>query len=93
MLGMQWNALRVGDHVLVHDDADLTAPPTQGTVSIVQSRRDGWNDLAIRLSGGSGRVVRPRAGACHLLPLHSAGCWRCDILATAHVDDLEPSGT
>ena len=81
MLRLHWNALRVGDHVLVHCDHDLAAPLAEGTVKIVQTRRAGWNDLAIRLVGSTGPVSRPRGGACHLLPLRSADCWRCDALA------------
>jgi hypothetical protein len=84
MLRMHWNALRVGDDVLVHDDNDLTAPLAQGTITILQSRPGGWNDLAIRLTGADA-VIRPRGGACHLLPLHSEGCWRCDALAEAEL--------
>jgi hypothetical protein len=38
MLKFEWNALRVGDHVLVHNDADLTGPMTAGVVSIVDAR-------------------------------------------------------
>ena len=68
MLRMEWNALRVGDQVLVHDDDDLAAPLTEGTIRILQSRPSGWNDLAIRLTGSTGPVIRPRGGACHLLP-------------------------
>ena len=83
MLRMEWNALRVGDHVLVHDDADLAAPPAEGTIRILQSRPAAWNDLAIRLTGSTGPVTRPRGGACHLLPLRAQGCWRCDELAKA----------
>ena len=81
MLRMEWNALRVGNHVLVHDDDDLAAPLAEGKVTILQARPGAWNDLAIRLTGSTGPVVRPRAGACHLVPLHSPDCWRCDVLA------------
>jgi hypothetical protein len=45
-----------------------------------------WNDLAIRLSASAGPVIRPRAGACHLLPLRASGCWRCDVLAATQFD-------
>lgn len=83
MLRMHWNAMRVGDEVLVHDDDDLTAPLALGTITILQSRPGGWNDLAIRLTGATGAVIRPRGGACHLLPLNSEDCWRCDALAEA----------
>ena len=64
MLRMQWNALRVGDQVLVHNDDDLVAPLAEGTIRILQSRPAGWNDLAIRLTGTTGPVIRPRGGAC-----------------------------
>ena len=86
MLRMQWNALRVGDQVLVHNDDDLVAPLAEGTIRILQSRPAGWNDLAIRLTGTTGPVIRPRGGACHLLPLRSEDCWRCDVLAGAELE-------
>ena len=83
MLRMHWNALRVGDRVLVHNDDNLAAAPAEGTIRILQSRPSGWNDLAIRLTGSTGPVIRPRGGACHLVPLRSQDCWRCDVLAEA----------
>ena len=86
MLRMVGNALRVGDQVLVHDDGDLAAPLTEGTIRILQSQPSGWNDLAIRLTGSTGPVIRPRGGACHLLPLRAHGCWRCDALAKAQLE-------
>ncbi len=90
MLRMEWNALRIGDHVLVHDDDDLAAAPVEGAIRVLQSRPGGWNDLAISLVGSTGPVIRPRAGACHLLPLHATGCWRCDVVAEAQLAGAAP---
>ena len=83
MLRLHWNALRVGDQVLVHNDDELSTPLAEGTIKIVQTRPDGWNHLAIRLTGSTGHVIRPRGGACHLLPLRPEDCWRCGVLAEA----------
>ncbi len=88
MLRMHWNALRVGDEVLVHDDDDQTAPLAPGTITILQSRPGGWNDLGIRLAGSTSAVIRPRGGACHLLPLNPEDCWRCDALAGAKLKSV-----
>jgi hypothetical protein len=93
MLRMEWNALRVGDHVAVHDDDDLVAPLAEGTIRVLQSRPAGWNDLAIHLAGSTGPVIRPRGGACHLLPFRSQGCWRCDVLANAELADTKLADT
>jgi hypothetical protein len=63
MLRLEWNALRVGDPVLVHDagDADLRLIP--GVVAIVESAK-GSGDIGIRIGTDDGRrVVRPRRPA------------------------------
>ena len=82
----QWNALRVGDHVDVHDPGDADLRLVTGVVTIVQSRR-GANDIGIRLGGvpgiaraapTGGHVVRPARRAVHLDATDAArGCWRC----------------
>lgn len=81
MLMFQWNALSVGDAVIVHDDSDLTAAPERGVVKIVQTRvQPSVNDVAIRLESG-GALVTPRRGAVHSAATGSEGCWRCELLA------------
>ena len=79
MLAFQWDSLRRGDHVLVHDaaTADLTLRP--GTVEMVDGGRR-HRDVAVRYTDRSdaGRVVRPGRFATHIAPLaDTAECWRC----------------
>ena len=79
MRGFQWDSLRRGDHVLVHDAAtpDLRLRP--GIVALLDAtgRR---RDVAIRYTDGAdaGSVVRPGRFATHYDPLTDAdSCWRC----------------
>lgn len=85
MLRFQWDALRRGDHILVHDvdRPDLGLRPAE--VVMVDSARRG-NDLAVRYTDGVdvGHVVRPGRFASHFDPLSDeAACWRCEDLAAA----------
>ena len=75
-----WNALQVGDHVLVHDEDEPEQPIVPGRVSEVQSA-PGSNDVEIRIrpTRGRARLVRPRRLAVHLDEIDPDGhCWRCD---------------
>ena len=81
MLGFQWNALRTGDHVMVHDDLDPGLELHQAVVKLVQTRPRGANDVTIWIDGHSPSMLRPRRHACHLLPLDKRSCWRCDTAA------------
>ena len=83
MLRLQWNALKVGDKVLVHDDADTTLRLEPGIVAMVQTAQ-GSNDLGVRVAGPAGRVgvVRPSRLSVHLDPRDvNEECWRCDAIA------------
>ena len=83
MLRLQWNALQVGDKVLVHDDADVSLRLQPGIVAMVQTAR-GSNDLGVRVTAVSGQVsvVRPSRLAVHLDPRDvTEECWRCDAIA------------
>lgn len=84
MLRLQWNALRAGDKVFVHERAaDMTLVP--GVVAMIQTLEDS-NDIGIRVSPGKdGRtVVRPARLTVHLDPIDPAeSCWRCDTIAAA----------
>ena len=80
MIRLEWNALQVGHHVLVHDDADPALTLVPGRVTMIQSL-PGSNDVSIRISppGGPKRVVQPRRLAVHLDTGESAErCWRCE---------------
>ena len=79
MLRFQWDSLRRGDHVLVHDvgAADLGLRPA--VVELVDTG-GASHDVAVRYSDGpdAGRVVRPGRFATHPDPImDAADCWRC----------------
>jgi hypothetical protein len=80
MIRLQWNALRVGDHVLVHDEDDTEMALVPGRVTMIQTAQ-GSNDVAIRLSGrGASKIVHPRRLAVHLDEFDpDSHCWRCDL--------------
>jgi len=82
MLMFEWNALRVGDGVQVHDAMAPAFDLIDGTVVIVDSHhgRRQANDVGIRLSGSDGaEVVRPSYLSVHG-PDHDGReqCWRCE---------------
>jgi hypothetical protein len=80
MIRLQWNSLRVGHHVLVHDDDDAAMMLVPGRVTMIQTT-DGSNDVTIRISppGGPTRIVQPRRLAVHLDTGEATErCWRCE---------------
>jgi hypothetical protein len=78
MLVFQWNALRVGDHVLVHDDGATAFGLHGGVVAIVQTYPHEPNDVAIRLGDDAGVVLHPRRHAVHVDSAEARrDCWRC----------------
>jgi len=80
MLRFEWNALRPGDHVAMHDDGGSLAL-CDATVVLVQTA-NGNNDIAVHVAGAAQAVTRPRRMAVHLLPLDPGEqCWRCDAVA------------
>jgi hypothetical protein len=81
MLAFQWDALKVGDHVLVHEDADPRFGLRDGTVAMVDTRPGGGHDVGIRITSGVTHIERPRRSAVHLVPLDTASCWRCELIA------------
>ena len=91
MLRLQWNALQVGDKVLVHDDADAELRLEPGIVVMVQTAH-GSNDLGVRVTSRDGhvRVVRPSRLSVHLDPRDATEeCLRCDVIAAAAGHGLE----
>jgi hypothetical protein len=79
MLRFQWDSLRRGDHVLVHDVSAPALGLRPGVVESVEAS-GARRDVAVRYSDGpdAGRVVRPGRFAIHPDPLlDAAGCWRC----------------
>ena len=75
MLTFEWNSLRVGERVLVHDDDDPSLTLHEGVVRLVETRDGAANDVGIRVDG---KLRRVRRHAVHLLPLDRRNCWRCD---------------
>lgn len=83
MLKFQWNALRCGDPVFVHDTADADYALLHGEVAIVDTVVGSTNDLAVRVqTPASHAIIRPARLTVHLDPLDpNEACWRCDIAA------------
>jgi hypothetical protein len=81
MIRRQWNALRVGHHVLVHDGDDAESPLIPGRVTEVETA-SGSNLLTIRISppGRPTRLVQPKRLVVHLDSGEpTERCWRCEI--------------
>ena len=78
MLKFEWNALRRGDRVFVHDTADANLGLRAGTVTLTDNGRFG-HDVGIRLTVGTqtSRVVRPGRFAVHFDNEYDNNCWRC----------------
>ena len=86
VLKFQWNALRRGHRVNLHDPASTGMTLIPGTVVMVGSHRGrgGVNVVGIRVDGDDGRIVRPSYLAVHLDPDDSTEpCWRCEEIAEA----------
>ncbi len=82
MFEFQWNALRVSDRVVVHNDRDDAFALTEGVVHIVETRQHAANMVAIQPDDGDAPVQHPRRHAVHLLPLNDRPpCWRCAVVA------------
>ena len=82
MLRFQWDSLRRGDHILVHDAARPDLGLRSADVVMVDTTRRG-HDLAVRYTDGgdAGLVVRPGRFASHFDPVSDeAACWRCEEL-------------
>jgi len=79
MLRFQWDSLRRGDHVLVHDVASPDLHLRPAVVALVDTAGSRC-DVGVRFTDGSNesRVVRPGRFATHRDPLtDAADCWRC----------------
>ena len=53
MLRLEWNALRAGDEVVVHDPGDPGMRLLPGVVTMVQTAKDS-NDIGIRVASPGG---------------------------------------
>jgi hypothetical protein len=82
MMRLEWNALRVGDKVVVHDPTDPAMQLLPGSVALVETVSVP-NDIGVRVASTSDRpkVLWPSRLAVHLDPLDPAEeCWRCDAI-------------
>jgi hypothetical protein len=77
MLKFQWDVLRRGDSVFVHDASVADLGLRAGVVTLVDVNPSG-HDVGIRLATGTrtGPVVRPGRFAVHLAAVDD-DCWRC----------------
>jgi hypothetical protein len=83
MRKLEWNALHVGDHVLVHDQTDAGLALLPGIVAIIDTGT-GSNDIGVKIEHPR-RILRPSRLAVHLDPMDGTeDCWRCD-------DGVEPA--
>ena len=81
MLKFEWNALRLGDVVEVHDDRTAASALTAGKVAMIEVKRGrrALNGVGIRVADVDGsRVVWPSYLAVHRVPVAPGDdCWRC----------------
>ena len=98
MLNMEWNALRRGDNVLVHDPRSSDMVLTIGVVALFDTHKH-TNDVGIRLpaDGGRDRIVWPSRLLVHPDPADATEpCWRCQELedrAQRSAPILTPAGS
>lgn len=79
MLRVDWNALRTGDRVLVHDGDDAMRLVAGVVVSTAPGA--GSNAIAIKLTGGGSDTVEPQRLTVHHDPIEFDGhCWRCTTI-------------
>jgi hypothetical protein len=81
----EWNALRVGHPVLVHDPGTAAMGLVSGVVAEFDIRK-GSNSVGIRIAATEGGkvIICPPRQAVHL-PAHdpTQPCWRCQALRDA----------
>ena len=83
MLRFEWNALRPGDHVLVHDPDTAVMTLIDGVVTSVDSHKR-LNGVGIRVgaSGVDTAISWPSDLVVHRDPSdETESCWRCQELA------------
>jgi|SRR5215213_2122106 len=83
MLRFQWDSLRRGDHIVVHDAARADLKLRSADVVLLDTRGPDTTSPCYNDGPDAGRVVRPGRFAVHADPLDDIGCWRCDEYAAA----------
>jgi hypothetical protein len=82
MLKFEWNELRIGDQVLVHDPHSSDMTPLPGVVAMINTQK-GQNGVGVvaPARGGGNAVVWPARLAVHrALRDPTEPCWRCETL-------------
>jgi hypothetical protein len=76
MMRFEWNALRTGDPVLVHQTEEPPVAAIGGTVAMIEARQ-GSNGVGINVavSGAQPNIVWPSRLSVHLDARET--CWRC----------------
>jgi len=85
MLRFQWDSLRRGDRLLVHDAATPHLGLRPAEVVCLDTTPTGY-DVGVRYTDGAdaGTVVRPGRFAVHFDPISDeSACWRCEELPLA----------
>jgi hypothetical protein len=77
MLTFEWNALRAGDQVFMHDATEATGTVIRGVVATVDMHK-GYNGVGVRGVGVGARrgVVWPSPFVVHS-DVSDKRCWRC----------------
>ena len=78
MLRLEWNSLRQGDRVLVHDADDSNLRLLAGVVARVR-QTSGSNEVSVRVVTPTGvSIIQPQRLTVHHDPVDFDGqCWRC----------------
>jgi hypothetical protein len=84
MLRFNWDVLRVGDRVLLHDSDTADLALVSGVVAMVDTKKRS-NRIGIRIGSTTGKVIIwPSRLAVHLDPRDpTEECWRCEALAAS----------
>jgi hypothetical protein len=78
----EWNALRVGDKVMVHDPGSIAMALVSGVVAAFNTLK-GSNSVGIRIAAteGGAVIICPPRQAVHLPASDpTESCWRCETL-------------
>ena len=85
MLEFQWNALRQGDRVVVHDDLDPAFGLHDATVALVRPHYPGASEIGVRRDDQPTVMSRPWRHAVHLAVIDpNDTCWRCEAGRAVH---------
>ncbi|HVM51808.1 MAG TPA: hypothetical protein VM262_01300 [Acidimicrobiales bacterium] len=78
MMRFEWDALRVGDEVVLHGPVAIAGGMVAGVVESVTARIGG-NQVGIRLAGGddAGTLVWSSWHSVHALAIEPTACWQC----------------